>query len=343
MKTHFRNKSKYCTTGASNHNIGNINNNNSSNLGPGEVSIPIPTTNIRSVADVVDSSDEHYMRNHYRCEWNREIKELPQQQRRASKTTTQPLNRAKNNPNVYSKNQERCKKPMPSMYKERHCRDKLKVEMKSNDDEETNEQMLAGDYKLMSEMPISIGGHFQFASEKHWTAADSDEQSQLERTEASEYFTLNLKLLNLGLKTIPFYKRLDYPANLFNCKQIEAMEKLAESAEKAYQPVLEDHIQNPRSLKNGATKQENEKNKEQKAEDTANENSKAAPITDELDELLNMTETTDNLIVDPNVTKIFPENNASVRPTTASDRKNGKANVISKNDIEDWLDNVLEE
>lgn len=339
MKTHFRNKSKYCTTGPSNHNPGNNNNNNSSSSGAAEVSVPIPTTSIRSVADVVDSSDEHYMRNHCRSEWNREIQDLQKQLRQP---TSQSSNRAKTNTNVHSKNQENCQKTMSSMYKERHCRDKVESDLDLDDYEETNEQMLAGDYKVMSEMPMSIGGYFQFSTEKNWTAADSDEQSQLERTEASEYFTLNLRLLNLGLTTIPFYKRLDYPANLFTGKQIEAMENLSNSAEKAYQQVLKDHIKNPRSLKN-------EKEKEKDAEGNTEEKNKEAPIvSDELDELLNITDTATNPISSINTSSgpvaTSPlQPNLKERPTTAAARNNSEVAEVNKNDIQEWLDNVLEE
>lgn len=330
MKTHFRNKSKYCSTGASNHNASN---NNSSSSGAVEVSTPLPTTNIRSVADVVDSSDEHYMRTHYRGDWNREIN---QQTRRTSTTASHSINRPKTN--VGRSNQHHSKKSGS----ERHCRDNLELDL-GLEDEETNEQLLAGDYKLMSEMPVSIGGHFQFASEKQWTAADSDEQSQLERTEASEYFTLNLKLLNLGLQTIPFYKRLDYPASLFTRAQVESMEKVAEAAETAYQPVLEDHLLNPRSVKVPKKKQSSDEQAEQKAEGKKEE--KKTSMLDELDELLNMTDTAANSTAGIKTTagSTTPDHNMPGSLAVRSKGNiNGSGTEANKSDIQEWLDNVLE-
>lgn len=329
MKTHFRNKGKFCSTGASNLNNGGNVNSNSSSSGQPEVCTPLPTNKIRSVVDIVDSSDEHYMKTHYRNDWNSKVNPLQPRRCSAKPPPSQIAgNCAKVNRNT---NQSNCMKAMP-------CKG---IDM---EDEEGNEQLMAGDYKVMSETPMSIGGHFQFASEKHWAAADSDEQSQLERTEASEYFTLNLKLLNLGLQTIPFYKRMDYQSSLFTWTQIEAMEKLAESAEKAYQPVLEDHIRNPRSVKNDGSKSLNKEEKQQKM--NGNGDKKAEKPLDELDELLSMTDTGGPPIANEKVSTGLITDNHLSRPATASAHKNGNEvarEIMNKDDIEEWLDNVLDE
>ncbi|XP_037934759.1 uncharacterized protein LOC119669072 [Teleopsis dalmanni] len=148
-----------------------------------------------------------------------------------------------------------------------------------DDDNEGNRQLQAADFKQLSELPISIGGHFQFSSEKNW---DTDNDDLFDNTEVSEYFTLSLKVLNSGLKTIPFYKRMDYASGFFTNNQIINMEKSAEDAEKAYQDVLKQYLSQPKIKKGSSAKSTATK------KDPLAEAIDEGP-TDELDDLLNMT------------------------------------------------------
>ncbi|KAL9871733.1 uncharacterized protein LOC119634407 [Glossina fuscipes] len=262
MKAHFRSKSKYCT--------------NSSSSGPNDT--------VRSVVDVVDSSDERFIEVH---EWSKGGRRCPAQKQR-----DYPLEMDSENPE--------------------------------------NEQMRAGDFKLMSQLPTSIGGHFQFSTEKQWEIAENDQL--LNKTEASEYFKFNLQLLNVGLQTIPFYKRMDYAASMFSAEQLLNMEKASEASEKIYQQVLKEHIENPKLKINSGSQKSRDSARSQKPEKPLTDNE----TNDELEDLLNIS-------TDPAAKIDLPksqETSANVEPDRHLPGVKGAEN---KNEIQEWLDNVLEE
>ncbi|XP_075156903.1 apoptosis and caspase activation inhibitor isoform X2 [Haematobia irritans] len=267
MKSHYRNKSKYCKTSSS--------------------SGPEPP--IRGYVDVVDSSDERFVD---RNEW---IK-------------------------------GRAQKIKSQMGNERDLYD-LNIE------DEENEQMRAGDFKLMTQLPMSTGGYFKFSSEKQWEQAENE--PFLDNTEASEYFTLNLKLINVGLQTIPFYKRMDFSSSMFTQEQLNTMEKSAELAEKTYQNVLKEHIENPRIKINSASRKTNSA----KSQKSQNSNTKKSTEGhDELDELLNMT--ADQM----SKTSLQSGHNTPAVVNPPSTPGNNEATTgDNKDDIQQWLDNVLDE
>ncbi|KAI8117795.1 hypothetical protein FF38_08010 [Lucilia cuprina] len=266
MKSHYRNKSKYCNTSSSS----------------GQVET------VRGYVDVVDSSDERFID---RNEWIR---------------GGQKVKTAKSYP--------------------------LELDGFPAGEEE-NEQMRAGDFNSMSQLPAGMGGHFKFASEKQWEQAEMEEF--LDNTEASEYFTLNLKLLNVGLQTIPFYKRMDYSSSMFSKEQLQNMEKEAEAAEKTYQNVLKEHIENPRIKINSASRKTNS------AKSQKSTKAKTSEAADELDELLNMTS--------DQMSKVSVKSGANTPALKPASPDNKTADGISstvadnKDDIQQWLDNVLDE
>lgn len=268
MKSHYRNKSKYCKTSSS--------------------SGPEP---IRGYVDVVDSSDERFVD---RNEW---IK-----------------GRGQNVKHQMEYN---------------HDLDVLNLE------DEANEQMQARDFHMLSQMPMSVGGHFKFSSEKQWEQAENE--TFLDNTEASEYFTLNLKLINVGLQTIPFYKRMDFASSMFTNDQLINMEKSAELAEKSYQNVLKEHIENPRIKINSASRKTNSA-KSQKSQATASKKATSTEAPDELDELLNMT--TDQMA---KASLQSGRNTPAVNNPPATPGNVNATTADNKDDIQQWLDNVLDE
>ncbi|XP_002042838.2 uncharacterized protein LOC6618579 [Drosophila sechellia] len=192
-------------------------------------------------------------------------------------------------------------------------------------DENARAQLRAGDFQQMAQFPSLGGGHFTFGSEREW-ANVAEGQTKLHTKAASAYFTLNLTRLNVGLQTIPLYKRMDYPASLFTRAQIAAQEKAAERAEAAYQRILKDS--------NGGTKSRAPSAKSNKdAAPAAAEKPVAASAAepDELDELLAMTDTQLGIGSGP-ITMPMP----MVQPATPS-------SAASKNGVEEWLDSVLDE
>lgn len=207
-----------------------------------------------------------------------------------------------------------------------------------DEDNDLNEaesaQMHAGDFGLMSQLPTSAGGHFQFSSEKNWDTVDGEQL--LDSTEAGQYFTLNLKLLNVGLQTIPFHKRMDYAASMFTREQLQAMEKAAEVAEKNYQNVLHEHEMNPRIKINSGSRKSGS-GRSQNSAKPANVPPSETNAPDELDELLNLTTAAVTKVDISGGSGVGAENEAT------SILKGNETVAANKDDIQEWLDNVLEE
>ncbi|XP_017045707.1 uncharacterized protein LOC108091172 [Drosophila ficusphila] len=197
-------------------------------------------------------------------------------------------------------------------------------------DENARAQMRAGDFQQLAQFPSLGGGHFTFGSEREW-ASVAEGQTKLHTKAASGYFTLNLTRLNAGLQTIPFYKRMDYPAGLFTRAQIVAQEEAAERAEAVYQQrILKDA--------NGGTKSRAASAKSNKdAALAAEKPASAAPAEpDELDELLAMTNTQLDMGSSGIGPITMPMPMPLVQPATPS-------SAASKNEVEQWLDSVLDE
>ncbi|XP_044728799.1 uncharacterized protein LOC123292277 [Chrysoperla carnea] len=97
----------------------------------------------------------------------------------------------------------------PSKYSKREISSNWsRYEKNEYEDEFTS----AADFSSLLQAPVSGGGHFQFKSEKHW-----DEKI---KSHYSEYFSLNLKTINDGILSIPFYERHCINSALLNDNQI---------------------------------------------------------------------------------------------------------------------------
>jgi len=193
-------------------------------------------------------------------------------------------------------------------------------------DENARAQLRAGDFQQLAQFPSLGGGHFTFGSEREW-ANVAEGQTKLHTKAASAYFTLNLTRLNVGLQTIPLYKRMDYPASLFTRAQIAAQEKAAERAEAVYQQcILKDANGGAKSRAPSA-----KSNKDVAPAAAEKPIAASAAEPDELDELLAMTDTQLD-IGSGTITMPMP----MVQPATPS-------SAASKNGVEEWLDSVLDE
>ncbi|XP_001355379.2 uncharacterized protein Aven [Drosophila pseudoobscura] len=212
--------------------------------------------------------------------------------------------------------------------------DHLGIDTGAPIDENARAQLRAGDYKQLTQFPNLGGGHFTFGSEKEWTSI-AEGQTQLHTKAASGYFTLNLVRLNAGLQTIPFYKRMDYPASMFTRQQIVAQTEAAERAETLYQQrVL-------REANGSASKSRAASAKSAKVPAKPQPVVTAPPegaLADDLEELLAMT----NIQPDPNT--IVPDPIAMPMPMPMPMVQSATpTSAASKNDVENWLDNVLGE
>lgn len=100
-----------------------------------------------------------------------------------------------------------------------------RYEKSENEDEFTS----AADFSSLLQAPVSGGGHFQFKSEKHW---DVKIKSQY-----SEYFSLNLKTINDGILSIPFYERHCINSALLNVS-IKLIKKLCNNKKFAIKKAI---------------------------------------------------------------------------------------------------------
>lgn len=91
-------------------------------------------------------------------------------------------------------------------------------------DEEENEQMKAADFGAILLAPKSIGTHFTLKSEKHWDQSNENDDSTAAGTIFSKLFQLNLVTLKNGVGRLPFYMRNDCPKEIFTDHEIADME-----------------------------------------------------------------------------------------------------------------------
>lgn len=198
-----------------------------------------------------------------------------------------------------------------------------------------NDQMRASDFELLTQISNSAGGHFQFSSEKNWDSEDVF----LEKTEASEYFTFDSNLLNVGLQTIPFYKRLDLSKSWFTKTLLKIMNTAAENAEKQYQIVLKEHENNHKKKSSEMMKGNRKLNSSAQSVNSAIVSGQILNDRDsELDELLTFTTNKVGKVTvnDGNRTV---ERNKSMLPS----HKKSTESEENREGIQQWLDDVLEE
>ncbi|KAH8364901.1 hypothetical protein KR200_001531, partial [Drosophila serrata] len=204
-------------------------------------------------------------------------------------------------------------------------------------DENARAQLRAGDFQQLAQFPNLGGGHFTFGSEREWNSV-AEGQTKLNTKAASGYFTLNLSLLNAGLQTIPFYKRMDYSASMFTRQQIIAQDEAAERADAVYQKrILQDANGGGTKSRAPSAKSTKEAAPTPTPTITATTAATAAPgEPDELDELLAMTNTQMDLNSGGIGPITMPMPMPMVQPATPS-------SAASKNEVEQWLDSVLDE
>ncbi|XP_069702493.1 muscle M-line assembly protein unc-89 isoform X2 [Periplaneta americana] len=87
-------------------------------------------------------------------------------------------------------------------------------------------EMQGADFTHLLHAPMSVGGHFQFKSEKTW---DTNVAAL-----SGELFSLNADLLAAGLATIPLYEKMNVPISLFTTSEIEDMNYHAKQSQTRY-------------------------------------------------------------------------------------------------------------
>lgn len=188
-------------------------------------------------------------------------------------------------------------------------------------------QSNAYDFGALLQKPISVGGHFFFKSEQNWNTSNIDNITP----EFSEYFNLNISMLNGGISSIPFYERHGYSEEMFNDSDIQSMKVTAAMAKGKYDESLK-HVKKRKMsvIKNkmavSIKKEEIPSNLEPDFDEK------------ELDELLNL------LSVEKKLDNIKAEST----PTNSSETIVPLLKKVievkeTKEDMLNWLDNILDD
>uniref|UniRef100_U5ENR2 Putative apoptosis caspase activation inhibitor n=1 Tax=Corethrella appendiculata TaxID=1370023 RepID=U5ENR2_9DIPT len=186
-------------------------------------------------------------------------------------------------------------------------------------DDESDEN--AADFQHLVERTASTSGHFFFKSEKTWEN-DLNPDALNTRTQFTKYFTLDTKNLNESLKCIPFYERQNYPVNLFDKVEINQMNMKAEICRNNYEKSL---CKND-NLKPGKKKEEKPKKEIHLStvEITSESCDKNSQITNELSQSIDEKLTLDE------------------QPKASVNSSPDKTSKTAKEDMQDWLDNILD-
>ncbi|XP_053608662.1 uncharacterized protein Aven isoform X2 [Plodia interpunctella] len=163
---------------------------------------------------------------------------------------------------------------------------KYEIPVESYDDIQEQENMGA-DYEKLIQMPMSVGGHFQFKHEKSWDIGTGP-------SIYDKYFEINMNDLATALCTIPFYERNDIDRDIFSETDILTMDSRAVKYKQKYYndksyttPELEARDKISNSLKDSFSKTQpgdivckNLDSAEKNNDDTADETPAALSVKD---------------------------------------------------------------
>lgn len=181
-------------------------------------------------------------------------------------------------------------------------------------DEEDNPQMLAGDFEKILLAPQSVGSHFTFASERHWEQGEST---------THEEFQLDLNKLKNGVCLLPFYLRHNLSKDIFIEDELNTMNPKVYYEEKNLNKDISKNrkiLPNAKSAKSGSSAAN--LNKEiLNVHRALPSKSKSAQLTEQMAKLV--------------------ENTGRMEVTELKKSSNLENNVEKSENIQDWLDDIL--
>lgn len=237
----------------------------------------------------------------------------------------------------------------------------------SDDDEDENGQLSAADFQQLLSRPASTGDHFTFAAERSWLqSADTDTSD--DGSMVSNLFKLNISNLNDGLARVPFYLRQDLAIDLFTKEELTDIHYRSDFFES---DQMQQNLRLPASdqvnqklldcLKSNVGGQQVAGKKLNTTVESKMESSKKVDVKSfaetELAELLQQTkvqEPSKNVASTSKVAQISkpipttisaakastPNKTAQAEPVSSS---SSKTNLSRTEDIQDWLDDILNE
>lgn len=228
-----------------------------------------------------------------------------------------------------------------------------------DDDDDENGQLSAADFQQLLSRPATTGDHFTFSAERSWLQS-ADTETTDDSSMVSNLFKLNITNLNDGLIRLPFYLRHDLPTDLFTEEEltdIHYRSKFFESEQTQQNkplPTSEQVNQNLLDcLKSNVSQQVAGKKLNAKVEGRM-ESSKNVDVKSfadtELVKLLQQTKVQDpsKNVAAANTFQMptsaakasTPSKAVQVKPASSS---SSKANVPKAENIQDWLDDILNE
>lgn len=205
--------------------------------------------------------------------------------------------------------------------------------------------MSAADFQQLLSASTSVGDHFTFAAERSWLKTDDSTPSD-EGSMASDLFKLNITNLKDGLGRVPFYLRQGLPKEMFTEGEITDMNSGAsfyEAENEQKPPTANQTNQNLMSKTNEKVDSSQSASITRADVLVPKQAVEMSAADDELAGLLQMTE-----IHSPHASKKPTPTSSiqtSTKPTGTKPPSSNptKAKVNKTENIQDWLDDILNE
>lgn len=240
-------------------------------------------------------------------------------------------------------------------------------ELPNVDDDDENGQLSAADFQQLLSRPASSGEHFTFAAERSWVQNTDTDNTSDDGSMVSNLFKLNISNLNDGLNRVPFYLRHDLPTDIFTEEEltdIHYRSKFLENEQMQQNQRLTINKQVNQNLldcleSNVDEKISNKKVESVKASKNDDNDDKSFAET-EIVKLLQQTKVTEpskramastsksaQIPIEMPSSTLTTETSAKPLSQIVQDRpaqnSSSKANVQKTEDIQDWLDDILNE
>ncbi|KAK4887124.1 hypothetical protein RN001_003395 [Aquatica leii] len=101
------------------------------------------------------------------------------------------------------------------------------------DEESENEAVEWNDFSLLAQAPISVGGHFQFKSDKN-----AETECDFNSLQQNNLFSLDLNVLQYSLNCISFAERCGLDRSYFTESELQDMDARANSNKVQYESYL---------------------------------------------------------------------------------------------------------
>lgn len=209
--------------------------------------------------------------------------------------------------------------------------------------EEEDPQLMAADFEKILSTPQSVGSYFTFASERDWT---EDGGNGI----INNLFKLDLSMLENGIGRLPFYVRHDMPKDHFLAEEIADMNQRVNYAENreasSRKSAGNEFTQNMLNLLSNSSGKDQTFSKPKESDSVkANESTVPDRVVQSMQKLSVQTEPKSDNVASDSPKKVEPNKSFRAPPmltaSAPSHTPSSKATKDSNEDIQDWLDDIL--